>query len=98
MDDVMHPANDLAVYEREAAAWWDATSPAFRSLHAVNGLRTDLFAERLGNRHTGRVVVDLGRGGGRLSQFFVDAGARVVEFDISAASSASRAVGTRANS
>ena len=47
------------------------TSPAFRSLHAVNSFRLKLLAEWLGSNLTGRTVVDLGCGGGFLAQSFV---------------------------
>lgn len=82
----MSPANDLDLYEREAHAWWDPHSHAFRSLHAVNALRRELFAEWFGPRLDGRAVVDLGCGGGLLAQWFADAGARVAGIDVSPAS------------
>lgn len=78
--------NDLDLYEREAASWWDAKSPAFRSLHSVNAFRTKLLREWFGEDHAGRAVVDLGCGGGLLAQFFVHRGARVVGVDMSQAS------------
>lgn len=79
----MSPANDLDLYEREAHAWWDPHSHAFRSLHAVNALRRELFAEWFGPRMDGRTVVDLGCGGGLLAAWFADAGARVAGIDLS---------------
>lgn len=78
--------NDLDLYEREAHRWWDADSPAFRSLHSVNAYRTTLLARWFGTRHDGSTVVDLGCGGGLLSKFFVDGGARVCGIDVSHAS------------
>ncbi len=82
----MTRGNDLDLYEREAESWWDPTSHAFRSLHAVNSFRLRLLAEWLGTQFTGRTVVDLGCGGGLLAKFFVDSGARVIGLDISPSS------------
>ncbi|MCY2958809.1 MAG: bifunctional 2-polyprenyl-6-hydroxyphenol methylase/3-demethylubiquinol 3-O-methyltransferase UbiG [Planctomycetota bacterium] len=79
-------ANDLDLYEREAHQWWDACSHPFRSLHAVNEYRKGILTEWFGNWHPGRSVIDLGCGGGLLSKFFVDGGARVAGLDVSRAS------------
>jgi len=87
-------ANDLQIYERHAADWWDASSAAFRSLHAVNEHRISLLREWLGARLDGAVVVDFGCGGGLLAKPMAEAGARVVGFDLSAGSLAT----ARANS
>lgn len=82
----MRAANDLDLYEREAHLWWDPCSHAFRSLHAVNEHRKRVLDAWLGTRHDGRIVVDLGCGGGLLSKHFVDAGAHVTGLDVSPAS------------
>lgn len=82
----MPTKNDIDLYEREAHRWWDAGSPAFRSLHSVNAYRTTVLARWFGTRHDGSTVVDLGCGGGLLSKFFVDGGARVFGIDVSHAS------------
>jgi len=82
----MKTANDLDLYEREAHLWWDSCSHAFRSLHAVNAYRRQVLTEWFGTSLHGRNVIDLGCGGGLLSKFFVDAGARVVGLDVSGAS------------
>ncbi len=82
----MKTANDLDLYEREAHLWWDSCSHAFRSLHAVNEYRKGVLTEWFGTWHRGRTVIDLGCGGGLLSKFFVDAGARVAGIDVSRAS------------
>ncbi len=79
----MRIPNDLDLYEREAHEWWNSCSHAFRSLHAVNEFRKGVLTRWLGDRHDGRTVVDLGCGGGLLSKFFVDAGARVAGIDVS---------------
>lgn len=78
--------NDLELYERHAESWWDASSPAFRSLHAVNAHRLAVLCAWLGDSWTERVVADLGCGGGLLARPLAAAGARVVGVDASAAS------------
>ena len=52
-------ANDLAIYERYAADWWNQSAPAFRSLHRVNEFRTALLDEWLGNRLHKKRALDL---------------------------------------
>jgi 2-polyprenyl-6-hydroxyphenyl methylase/3-demethylubiquinone-9 3-methyltransferase len=78
--------NDLELYERNAGSWWDARSPAFRSLHAVNDHRLRVLHNWLGERFEGRVVADFGCGGGLLALPLSQSGARVVGIDLSAAS------------
>jgi len=79
-------ANDLAIYERHAADWWDERSPAFRSLHRVNEFRTALLDEWLGKRLHGKRALDLGCGGGLLSAYLAQRGARWIGVDLSGAS------------
>lgn len=78
--------NDLEIYERQAAHWWDATHAAFRSLHSVNEFRRELLVEWLGRELPGARAVDLGCGGGLVSSVLRAAGARVVGLDLSRAS------------
>ncbi len=78
--------NDLELYERHAESWWDASAPAFRSLHAVNAHRLNVLRGWLGESWSGRVVADLGCGGGLLARPLAAAGARVIGVDASAAS------------
>jgi 2-polyprenyl-6-hydroxyphenyl methylase/3-demethylubiquinone-9 3-methyltransferase len=93
----MASANDLSIYERRAAEWWDPRSPAFRSLHAVNEFRVELLREWLGPRLERVTIVDFGCGGGLLAEPLVRAGARVIGIDLSRASLrvASEHVGAR---
>lgn len=79
-------ANDLGIYEREAADWWNPAAASFRSLHAVNEHRTSLLGEWLGERLDGLVVIDFGCGGGLLSRPLAERGATVLGFDVSHAS------------
>ena len=78
--------NDLDLYEREAAHWWDADSRFAASLHAINAHRLGEVHERLGARLAGLAVVDLGCGGGLMAEPLARAGARVVGCDLGAAS------------
>jgi 2-polyprenyl-6-hydroxyphenyl methylase/3-demethylubiquinone-9 3-methyltransferase len=79
-------SNDLGLYERHADDWWNADSAAFRSLHGVNEHRLRVLRGWIGDELAGRIVVDLGCGGGLLSKPLADAGARVLGCDLSPAS------------
>ena len=79
----MRRANDLTLFERNASDWWNSRSAAFRSLHSVNRFRVELLRDWLGTDLSGRVVVDLGCGGGLLAEPLVRAGARLIGVDIS---------------
>ncbi len=83
---VASSGNDLGLYERHAESWWDASAPAFRSLHSVNTHRLGVLRGWLGDDWTSRVVADLGCGGGLLARPLAEAGARVIGVDASAAS------------
>ncbi|KAF0243687.1 MAG: 2-polyprenyl-6-hydroxyphenyl methylase / 3-demethylubiquinone-9 [Planctomycetota bacterium] len=92
-------SNDLELYERCSAEWWDADSPAFRSLHAIHEFRAPLLLEWLGEQSSRGRVLDIGCGGGYFVEEFARRGARVLGVDLSGASlAASRrhaaAVGT----
>jgi 2-polyprenyl-6-hydroxyphenyl methylase/3-demethylubiquinone-9 3-methyltransferase len=78
----MPTANDLDLYERHAHEWWDTSAHAFRSLHATTEFRSAIVAEWLGAHLRGAVVLDLGCGGGLMSEPLVRAGARVFGCDI----------------
>lgn len=81
--------NDLDLYERHAAHWWDPSHAAFRSLHSVNELRVSLVREWLGSELAGARVVDLGCGGGLMTAALRALGARPVGLDRSRGSLAS---------
>jgi 2-polyprenyl-6-hydroxyphenyl methylase/3-demethylubiquinone-9 3-methyltransferase len=75
-------ANDLDLYENHAQHWWNKSAHAFRSLHAVNEFRAQLLHEWLASRMPGAAVIDLGCGGGLLSEPCAHAGARVFGLDL----------------
>jgi 2-polyprenyl-6-hydroxyphenyl methylase/3-demethylubiquinone-9 3-methyltransferase len=77
--------NDLALYDRHAAEWWDAGSRFAASLHALNEVRLKEVRERIGASFSG-FAVDLGCGGGLLAEPLARAGATVIGVDISAPS------------
>lgn len=82
--------SEVAYYERLAHLWWDATGP-FWPLHRLNGLRVgyvrDQVCAALG-RDPGRerpldglAALDIGCGGGILSEAMARLGARVTGID-----------------
>ncbi|MFO0981333.1 MAG: bifunctional 2-polyprenyl-6-hydroxyphenol methylase/3-demethylubiquinol 3-O-methyltransferase UbiG [Planctomycetota bacterium] len=75
--------NDLTIYEHHGHEWWDPRSPRFRTLQQLNRFRLSLVQEWLGARLRDRLVVDLGCGGGLLSEPLCALGARVVGLDVS---------------
>jgi 2-polyprenyl-6-hydroxyphenyl methylase / 3-demethylubiquinone-9 3-methyltransferase len=68
------------LYDR--ADWWQPESRAFASLRSVGAFRLDLLRQWLGADWRGRVVVDLGCGGGFLAVPLAELGARVVGVDL----------------
>lgn len=78
--------NDLGLYDRHAAAWWDGKGSFAASLHGVNALRLQHLADVYGRDMRGLVVVDLGCGGGLMAEPMAGLGATVVGIDLSEAS------------
>jgi 2-polyprenyl-6-hydroxyphenyl methylase/3-demethylubiquinone-9 3-methyltransferase len=78
--------NDLELYERHAAAWWDPAARPFRSLQTAKRHHRDQLAAHWGGAIDGAVWVDLGCGGGLLSVPFLPRLLRLVLVDRSAAS------------
>lgn len=75
-----HP-DEIAKFERLAARWWDPKGES-RPLHEINPARLRYVAERCTLR--GARVLDLGCGGGLLSEALAEAGAEVVAIDLAA--------------
>lgn len=65
-------------FDALAARWWDPEGD-FRTLHDINAPRVDYLAERVAL--DGRRVLDVGCGGGVLSEALAEAGARVTGID-----------------
>src|SRR5262252_1797411 len=70
---------ELAKFAAHARDWWNPLGP-FRTLHEINGLRTDYIAERA--ELSGARVLDVGCGGGLLSESLASRGAKVVGIDL----------------
>jgi 2-polyprenyl-6-hydroxyphenyl methylase/3-demethylubiquinone-9 3-methyltransferase len=66
----------------DCAGWWDPADRAFASLRAVSAFRLTLIDAWLGADWRGRVVVDLGCGGGLLAVPLAQRGARVLGVDV----------------
>jgi 2-polyprenyl-6-hydroxyphenyl methylase/3-demethylubiquinone-9 3-methyltransferase len=72
--------NEIAKFEELAHRWWDPTSE-FKPLHDINPLRLD-YIERLAGGLEGKRVVDVGCGGGILSESMAHKGAMVTGIDM----------------
>lgn len=73
---------EIAKFEALADRWWDPTSE-FKPLHDINPLRLKFIDERASLR--GKNVLDVGCGGGILSESMAALGARVTGIDLGAA-------------
>lgn len=73
------PPNDLGIYERMAARWWEPRGP-FRALRALNGPRFAHWDPVAGSLER-KTCVDLGCGGGFVAAELVARGGRVVGLD-----------------
>jgi 2-polyprenyl-6-hydroxyphenyl methylase / 3-demethylubiquinone-9 3-methyltransferase len=72
---------EIDKFDRLAAAWWDPSGP-FRTLHDINPARARYIAERA--RLEGARVLDVGCGGGLLSEALAAEGADVLGIDLAA--------------
>lgn len=73
---------EIAKFEALASRWWDPTSE-FKPLHDINPLRCNFIDERA--RLAGKTVLDVGCGGGILSEAMAQRGASVTGIDMGAA-------------
>ncbi len=73
--------NELSKFASRAADWWNTEGP-FRTLHQINALRSDYIDARV--QLAGANVLDVGCGGGLLSEALAARGARVVGIDLAA--------------
>jgi 2-polyprenyl-6-hydroxyphenyl methylase/3-demethylubiquinone-9 3-methyltransferase len=71
--------NDLGIYDREAARWWEPQGP-FAILRHMNAPRLRFFERLLPDWH-GRRVLDLGCGGGLTAEVLAGRGALVTGID-----------------
>jgi len=70
---------EIAKFEKLASRWWDPLSE-FKPLHDINPLRLDYIDTRAGL--AGKKVVDVGCGGGILSEAMALRGAKVTGIDM----------------
>ena len=70
---------EIRKFERLASRWWDANSE-FKTLHDINPLRLD-YIDRLAPL-TGQRIIDVGCGGGLLSEGMAERGATVTGIDM----------------
>jgi len=70
---------EIAKFSELASRWWDASSE-FKPLHDINPLRLDFIDERAGLKE--KNVLDVGCGGGILSESMADRGAKVTGIDL----------------
>ena len=71
--------DEIAKFEKLAARWWDPSSE-FRPLHEINPLRLDWIDGRV--KLAGKRVLDVGCGGGILSESMAARGADVTGIDL----------------
>jgi len=70
---------ELAKFEAAASGWW-AAGKAFQALHDINPLRLNFIRQRVSLQDC--AVVDVGCGGGILTEALAAAGARVTGIDL----------------
>jgi len=71
--------NELAKFEAAASGWWSG-GRAFQALHDINPLRLAFIRQQV--ELAGRTVVDVGCGGGLLTEAMAAAGAHVTGIDL----------------
>jgi 2-polyprenyl-6-hydroxyphenyl methylase / 3-demethylubiquinone-9 3-methyltransferase len=74
---------ELEKFASRAAGWWDAAGP-FKTLHDINKLRLDYVEQRAALE--GARVLDVGCGGGLVSEGLAERGAQVLGIDLAAES------------
>lgn len=71
--------NEINKFDSQYSSWWDQTGP-FKSLHDINALRTE-FINNCCEKLTNKTVLDVGCGGGILSESLALENAQVTGID-----------------
>jgi len=74
--------SEIAKFEKLASRWWDRNSE-FKPLHDINPLRAGFIDSKV--NLAGKLVLDIGCGGGILAESMARRGARVTGIDMGAA-------------
>lgn len=75
---------EIAKFEQIASQWWDLTGD-FKPLHQVNPLRVQFICQHISDQQSelfGKQVIDVGCGGGILSESLAKLGANVTGIDM----------------
>jgi len=78
-DNVNVDPGEIHKFEKLASRWWDPESE-FRPLHDMNPVRLEFIDKRVGLK--GKTVLDIGCGGGILSESMAALGAEVTGIDM----------------
>lgn len=82
MTQINYDASEIAKFEKMAANWWDVNGEC-KPLHDINPLRLAFIKEHA--TLVGANVLDIGCGGGILSESLAESGAQVTGIDLSEA-------------
>jgi 2-polyprenyl-6-hydroxyphenyl methylase/3-demethylubiquinone-9 3-methyltransferase len=72
--------DEIAKFEKVASQWWDLTGD-FKPLHQINPLRRQFIIQHVNNIF-GKEIIDVGCGGGILSESLAKLGAKVTGIDM----------------
>lgn len=72
---------EIANFETQASNWWDIQGP-FKTLHAINPLRLQFMTQFVAFRD--KLILDVGCGGGILSEGMAKQGGQVTGIDLAA--------------
>ena len=81
--DANHYPSEIEQFDGQAAFWWDSNGP-FKTLHQINPVRLRYITDQVDIKN--KQVLDVGCGGGILSEALAQAGAQVTGLDLSSAS------------
>ena len=76
--------NEVDKFAQLASRWWDKNSE-FKPLHDINPLRLNYIKEHCGGSLKGKKILDVGCGGGILSESMAAEGAQVTGIDMAEA-------------